>query len=102
PVLDVVGVAPLGWSVAAGEGASPVTRVQRAPLRHAHGPLRTSQVEYFGVAAEDDGEDFGVAGDAAGLGGAEVPVAVEHRVPDTATQSLVVDGDADVRALSGL
>nr|WP_306748330.1 hypothetical protein [Saccharothrix yanglingensis] len=101
PVLDVVGVAPLGWSVAVGEGAGPVAGVQRAALGGAHGSLGAAGVEYFGVAAEDDGEDCGVAGGAAGLGGAEVVVAVEHRVPDAPAEGVVVDGDADVRPFSG-
>src|SRR5215204_976374 len=77
PVDDVVGVAPVGGSGAAREGAAAIASGQRGPLAGADGAVFAADVERDGGGAGDDAGDAGVAGDAAdGLCG-DRPAAAE-------------------------
>ena len=65
PVDDVVGVAHRGWSGAAGERAVLVAQDQGDPDRGGDEAVGAADVEDLAVAAEDAGDDVGVAGEAA-------------------------------------
>ena len=57
PVPDVVGVAPAGWSVAAGERAAAVAQHQGAAQRPGDEAALSADVEDLAGAAEDGGQD---------------------------------------------
>ena len=93
PVLEVVGVAAPRPAGAAGERAPAVAVLQGAALGVGDGPGQPPEVEGFGAAAQNSGDDGGVAREPAGGGGADRGVGVEHRVPDLLLQPPVIDGD---------
>lgn len=79
PVEDVVGVAGDGEAVAAGEGAVLVAQDEGEPDRGGDQAAGATDVEDLALAAEDGGDDLGVAGQAAYGGcGQGLP---EGRVP---------------------
>ncbi len=55
-----------------------------------------ADVQDFAVAAEDGGDDFGVAEESAGLGGAQGSAGVVGGVFDGAGEGFPVEGDAQV------
>ena len=63
PVVDVVGVAPARWSVAAGERAAAVAEDEGASERPGDEAALSPDVEDLAGAAEDDGQQGGVAGE---------------------------------------
>src|SRR5262249_23886554 len=70
PVSPVVDIAPLGWDVAGGQGAPAVPEGYGAAHGAGDGAAGPAHVQGLAVAAEDDGDDFGVAGHPAdGAGG---------------------------------
>ena len=62
PVVDVVGFAPAGWSVAVAELAAAVTGGDRQPLSGGEQALFAAEVQNLCVAVEDDRHDPGGAG----------------------------------------
>ncbi len=73
PEVEVVGVAPLGWAVASGEGAAAVA--QREGVALAAGVLadEASEVHGFAVAVEHEAPEGAVAEEALGVGGRQGP-----------------------------
>ena len=71
PVDDVVGVAHHGWAGAAGEGAVVVAGDQGAPQGRGDESCGAGDVEDLAVVAEADGDEVGVAGEAADGGDRE-------------------------------
>src|SRR6266545_7732227 len=69
PVPQMVGVAPAGGQVAAGEGAARIPQGQGAAQRGGDGALGAAEVQGLAGPAEDGGDDFGVAGESAHGGG---------------------------------
>ncbi|WP_341241894.1 hypothetical protein, partial [uncultured Nocardioides sp.] len=65
PGVVVVGVAHRRWCVAAAGGATAIADTHRDPLGRGEVPLRSSHVERLTVAAEDNGDDAGLAREAA-------------------------------------
>ena len=65
PVQEMVGVAPCGGDVAAVEGAVSVSFPQGADLAEGEEPDGATLVEDFTAAAEDRGDDRGIAGELA-------------------------------------
>ena len=68
PVLDVVGFAVGGWPAAVGDFAALVAQVQGEALGWGDGTDGASQVQRLCFGAEEYGDDFAVAGDAADVG----------------------------------
>ena len=104
PVVDVVGVAPARWSVAAGEGAAAVAQHEGASERAGDEAALSADVEDLAGAAEDGGEDGGVAGEAAHRVRGEVEAGVEGAGAELPGQLVVAGGDDDlggVAAVSG-
>ena len=64
PVDTVVDDAPAGGHGAAWKGASTVAHVHRAANRRRDSTTGSAHVERFASAAQHDGDDFGVAGEA--------------------------------------
>jgi hypothetical protein len=77
-VDDVVGFAQTGWPITAGEAASAVAGDQGAADAQGDGALGATDIEGFGVPAQDDGDEFAVAGDAPGSGSTDQLPVVEH------------------------
>ena len=70
PVLDVVGVAPLRWSPASGEGAPCVAGPECGLQGGGDQAFGAPDVQGLALAAQHDRDDGGVAGELAdGLGG---------------------------------
>lgn len=94
PWPHVVGFGPARWSVAARERTAAVSVGQRDALRGCEEPLLAAHVEHLAVAAEDDWQDAGVAGELAdGVGTDAGAVGVGAAPLDVALQGLVVGGD---------
>jgi hypothetical protein len=75
PVLDVVGVAPVGGSSAVWVGAAFVAGPEGGEQGWGDQAFGASDVEGLAVAAKDDGHDGGVAGELAdGFGGEDLAV----------------------------
>ena len=66
PVDEVVGVGPVGGSVAAGPGAAAVADGERFADADGHGALGGADVQHLAVLAEYDGDELGVAQQGAG------------------------------------
>jgi hypothetical protein len=89
----VVELAPGVWAFAAGGGAGVVFQPYRESLRLGEEPGCVAEVEGDGPAAEDCGEDRGVAGEPAGFSGREGLVGVKVGCFEGALQDGVVDRD---------
>jgi hypothetical protein len=61
-VLDVMGVRPAGWAITARERAAPVAEHEGAAQRPGDEAGLPAEVECLAGAAEDGGDDAGVAG----------------------------------------
>ena len=61
PMVNVVGFAVVGWSVASGGSAVPVADDEGFPLGVRDRARRAADVEDLGVAGDEDGGDLGVA-----------------------------------------
>src|SRR5215470_11379036 len=68
PVDPMMYVAPLGWDVAGGEGASAVAEGDGAAEWCGDGAVGAADVQRLAFGAEDSGNDLGVAGHPAGGG----------------------------------
>ncbi len=105
PGFEVRGLASGGGFVAAEPGAAAVPDGHGVALGFAEEAPGLAEVEWLGVAAEDDGENLGVAGDpACGLGaemGWSMPEMVAAPIPDRrASWSMVTSRVAAVPDMS--
>jgi hypothetical protein len=93
----------LWWNGAAGEGADAVALGQGPAHGAGHGVGGAADVEGFGAAADDDRDDLGVAGPAAGVfggdrAGGRAVGEVEQSVAEPVFEHGEGDGDGEVRA----
>jgi hypothetical protein len=95
PGLSMVELAPGVRALAAVGGAGGVPGGKGNSLALGEEPLGSAEVERLRNATQDGGEDAGVAGDAAGLGGGELVPGVETRRTDRCGQPVMVEGDHD-------
>src|SRR6266545_307155 len=93
PVPQMVGVAPAGGQVAAGEGAARIPQDQGAAQRGGDGALRAAEVQGLAGPAEDGGDDFGVAGESAHGGGGQVLAGVQGAGANFGGEFGVVQGE---------
>ena len=91
--MVVVGVAHAGWPVAAVGGAAAVADHQRDPLGLREEAAGPADVQYFGLPAEDDGDDLGLRREPSGLAGADRFTGVEVRCLQATHEG--VEGDQD-------
>src|SRR6266540_2672574 len=89
----MVGVAPAGGQVAAGEGAARIAEDQGAAQRGGDGALRAAEVQGLAGPAEDGGDDFGVAGESADGGGGQVLAGVQGAGAEFGGEFGVVQGE---------
>ena len=68
PMPQVVGIAPVSWGVAAGVSAVTIAQPERAGLRWREESGRPTQINELALAAQDRGDDRGIAGQPAHLG----------------------------------
>ena len=94
----MVGVAPAGWAVAAGEGAAAVAGGQGAADGGGDQSGDAADVEGFADGAEHDRDEFGVTGQPAGDFDAERGAVVQGRgwAAGGALQRRQLDPDGDV------
>ena len=91
----VVGLAPGGRDVAVLGAAGAVAHGHGPALRRSEEARGAAEVEDLGGAAENDGDDLGGAGQAAGLGGSDGGVAAKGRGAEPIAEGGQVDGDQD-------
>src|SRR5947199_10512062 len=101
-MLDVVGVCPAGWPVAAGEGTSPVPQHEGAAEGSGGEAALPADVQHLAGAAEHGGDDPGVAGQPAGGGWGQVGAVVEGAHADLLAQVVVVEGDDDLGSVAAV
>src|SRR6266542_3241195 len=89
----MVGVAPAGWEVAAGEGAARIAEDQGAAQRGGDGALGAAEVQGLAGPAEDGGDDFRVAGESAHGGGGQVLAGVQGAGANFGGEFGVVQGE---------
>src|SRR6266545_5953493 len=89
----MVGVAPAGGQVAAGEGAARIAEDQGAAQRGGDGALGAAEVQGLAGPAEDGGDDFGVAGESAHGGGGQVLAGVQGAGANFGGEFGVVQGE---------
>lgn len=101
PEDDVVGVGPLQPTITAGEPAPAISQAKRFALGRGDGALGTSHVEGFGVGADDDPADLGVAGQPAyGVTAQESAVGELARPAGAGLDGLEVGQYGEVRRLA--
>src|SRR6266540_3725532 len=89
----MVGVAPAGGEVAAGEGAARIAEDQGAAQRGGDGALGAAEVQGLAGPAEDGGDDFRVAGESAHGGGGQVLAGVQGAGANFGGEFGVVQGE---------
>ena len=95
-------VGPAWWVAAAGEGAAAVSEHQASAQRSGEQPAGLSDVENLPLAAQHGGQDLGVAGEAADLGGGEEVPGVQGPGADLPAEGFEVDDDVDLRAVTAV
>ncbi len=97
PMHQVVGFALNGWSAA--DHAAAVASVQREPHRCGDETFGGTDVQWLGLAAEDDGDDLSVAGEATYGGRREIVAedGLADRAGGRGFEGVEVDGDGQVR-----
>ena len=100
PVFDVMTLARAWWSSAAGEGAALVPYDEGSADGSVDGASFASDVKHLAGSAEDDGEDFGVAGPLPHGLRAELGAVVQYAGAvlgaDPVAELAVVDGHHDL------
>jgi hypothetical protein len=103
PMHQVMGFALDGWGAA--DHTATVAGVQCESHGCGDEAFGGTNIEWLGLGAEDDGDDLGVAGDAAygGCGQAVAEDGVADRVGGRGLEGVVVDGDGEVglRTMAG-
>jgi hypothetical protein len=97
PGGEVVALGPGRGSVAALGDAAAVAQAHRDALVAGVEAAFPADVEGLGVAAEDDRDDPGLAGEPAGLGGGDGGAGIQGRDAEAADELVVADGDHDRR-----
>ena len=95
-----MGLSPAGGAGAAGPGAAAVAVGEDSALGGGEQALFAADVEDLGFAVDDEGQDLGVAGDAAGGGGGDGSAEVEGGVLDGLGEGVVVQHHRDVGDVS--
>ncbi len=95
----MVGLAVAGRAPAGGEGTALVAFAEGVAQRGGGQALLAPDVQGHRITAQHHGDDPGIAGQPAGLGGGELPAGVQGRGPEPGDQFSQAHGEHQVRAL---
>src|SRR5262249_30386024 len=102
PVSPMVGVAPFRRNIAGGEGAAAVAEGYGAAHGAGDGAACSAYVQWLTVAAEDDRDDFRVAGHPPYGAGGQVFAGVQHTGADLGGELVIRHGQYQCRAFPAL